>query len=334
MEDSKNLAGKEVLRLRKFIFNNHIHFITCSVEQGIMFPANPLAQFVIKAALLRAQRLYDIKISHFIVNGTHIHMIVRVKNPEDIVYFMRSFKTESATYTNRILGRHKRTVWCEGYDSPNCLNMEDVIDRIVYLYDNPVKDGLIESIDNYPGLSTWDMFNGSRLKIFGTFLSREDFYPVSQNQNYSEFKKHAEELTKVGMRKEVKFDPNDWFKAFGVTDHEEIDDINDSICTMIKEREKQKQEEYEEAGKSFMGRKKLENQGIDIHYERKKQEGRKLWVICKNEEQRNLYIAFLKELAREAREVYRAWCKGDTAKRMPAGVFAPTMPVVANLIGV
>lgn len=334
MESTKDLVKKPCLRLRKFIFNNHVHFVTSSVEEGIMFPANPLAQFVVKAALLRAQNLHDVKISHFIVNGTHIHMILRVENPEDVPRFMERFKTESATYLNHILGRHKRTIWCKGYDSPDCINLEDVMNQIVYLYDNPVKDGLINSIDNYPGLSTWDLFNGSQKRIFGTFLSRDDFYPIDQNQDYNGFKKCAKRLARSGTLKEVKFDPNDWLKAFGVTEQEDIDDINDSIRTMIKEREKTKQEEYEEEKKSFMGRKKLEDQGIDIHYQRKKQKGRKHWVICKNKEQRKLYIAFLKELAKEAREVYEAWCKGDTARRMPMGVFAPRMPVVANLIGV
>lgn len=334
MSSSKNPNRKSCLRLRKFIFNNHVLFITTSVERGIMLPANPLSKFVIKAALLRAQRLHDLKISHFIVNGTHIHMIIRVENPEDVPDFMERFKTESATYINHILGREKGTVWCDGYDSPDCLNLGDVMEKIVYLYDNPVKDGLIESIYNYPGLSTWHIFNGNQKRIFGTFLSRNDFYPISQEQDYLGFKKCAKRLAKLGTLKEVKFDTNDWFKAFGITEQEEIDDINDSIRTMVKEREKAKQEEYEEEKKSFMGRIKLENQGIDVYYERKKQKGRKHWVICSDKEQRKLYIAFLKELAGEAREVYEAWCKGDTSRRMPIGVFAPRMPVVANLINV
>lgn len=334
MEDTKSLAGKECLRLRKFIFNNHIYFITTSVEKGIMLPANPLAKFVVKAALLRAQRLHPVIISHLLVNGTHLHMIVRAENPEDIPRFMERFKTESATYLNRILGIDKGTVWCDGYDSPACINIEDVMEKIAYLYDNPVKDGLIESINNYPGLSTWHIFSGNQKKIFGTFLSRDDFYPIDQNQDYSGFKKAAKRLAKLGKLKEVKIDPNDWLKAYGVDDPEEIAEINDTIRIMVKEREKEKKEEYEEGNKKFMGRSKLENQGIDIYYKRKKQKGRKHWIICKNKEQRAVYIAFLKELAEEAREVYKAWCEGDTSRRMPVGVFAPRMPVVANLINV
>ena len=77
-------------RLRKAIFNNAVYFLTLSTESGIMLPANPLVKFLIGSAMLRALEHHPIKISHYIVNGTHIHMIVRVWNPEDMPGFMVS----------------------------------------------------------------------------------------------------------------------------------------------------------------------------------------------------------------------------------------------------
>ena len=94
-------------RLRKAIFNNGVYFLTLSAESGIILPANPLTRFIVGAAMLRALKHHPIRISHYIVNGTHIHMIVRVWNPEDIPGFMERFKTESAHYINRVLGRSR-----------------------------------------------------------------------------------------------------------------------------------------------------------------------------------------------------------------------------------
>ena len=110
--------------------------------------------------------------------------------------------------------------------------------------------------------------------------------------------------------------------------------MNDSIKEKIEQEEKKKREEYARKRKRFMGRRKLENQGIDKNYQRKKQRGRKLWVFCKDKEERKIYISFLKRLAKEAREVYEAWCRGDTDTRMPIGVFAPRMPIFANFVEV
>ena len=45
---------------------------------------------------------------------------------------------------------------------------------------------------------------------------------------------------------------------------------------------------------------------------------------------RKHYIRKIKELARRATEVYLSWCQGDTTQRIPEGMFAPRMPVLAN----
>ena len=112
-------------RLRKAIFHNGVYFLTASTEQGIMIPCNPLMNFLMKSALLRALKHHPINISHFIFSTTHLHMIVRAYNPQDIPGFMERFKTESAHYINKILGRKKRTIWCSGYDSPRLLTPKD-----------------------------------------------------------------------------------------------------------------------------------------------------------------------------------------------------------------
>ena len=43
-------------------------------------------------------------------------------------------------------------------------------------------------------------------------------------------------------------------------------------------------------------------------------------------------IVFVKRLAKEAREVYLKWKSGATDLSMPIGMFAPRMPLQANLI--
>ena len=93
-----------------------------------------------------------------------------------------------------------------------------------------------------------------------------------------------------------------------------------------------KQQEFTEKGRSFMETKALRNQGIDLSYQPKRGAGHKLWCMGDNDKERKEYISFLKALAEEAREVYLKWCRGDIFAKMPAGMFAPNMPVQANLI--
>ena len=80
-----------------------------------------------------------------------------------------------------------------------------------------------------------------------------------------------------------------------------------------------------------MGAAKLSNQGIDLSYVSKRS-GRKMWCISSDIKQRKIYLSFVKRLAKEARDVYLKWQQGVTDFPMPVGMFAPRMPLQANLI--
>ena len=319
-------------RLRKAIFNNGVYFLTLSVESGIVLPANPLTKFIVGAAMLRAIRHHPITISHYIVNGTHIHMIVRVWNPEDIPGFMERFKTESAHYINRALGRTKHTIWCSSYDSPRLLNIDDVVDKIVYTYTNPVKDGLIHSINNYPGMSSWSSFKSTRSHIRAQLIGRDQMFEIDQSLNESGFRRKTKLLSQLaGKPRVLPIDCNDWLKAFGVEEREEVDHINSNIRESILKKEDEIQKEFVDNDRQFMGAKQLRNQGIYLEYTSKRS-GRKMWCISSDIKERKIYLSFVKRLAKEAKEVYFKWKTGATDLAMPIGMFPPRMPLQANLI--
>jgi REP element-mobilizing transposase RayT len=304
------------------------------VEEGIMLPSNPLVNFIIKSAILRATKHHPINVSHDIVNGTHTHLIVRAVNPEDIPGFMERFKTESAHYLNRLLGRKKRTIWCAGYDSPRLMQVSDVIEKIAYLYTNPVKDGLVKSIKEYPGLSTYSLFTKTSKRRTARLIGRDLLFEVRQSLTAKGFKKIVKKLKeskKIGKLQTINIDTNDWMKAFNIEDPTEIKEINSKIKEKIKNLEEKYQIERLEKNKSFVGRETLENQGIDLTYIPKRT-GKKMWCISSDIKTRKNYIEHLKSIAEEAREVYEQWKLGATALRMPIGVFAPRVPVLCNLI--
>ena len=110
-------------------------------------------------------------------------MILVVKNPDHVPSFIRHFKTESAHMLNRILGRRKRTIWCDGYDSPLVLTLRRALVALAYLYANPAKDNLVPTIDTYPGFSTWSMFRSGNLSELFTRLRRFQFLPLLPKQH-------------------------------------------------------------------------------------------------------------------------------------------------------
>jgi REP element-mobilizing transposase RayT len=89
----------------KYHPHGRVLFCTFSLEEGLLLLANPLCKAIVKSCLARAQVLHPVRICHFIVQATHVHIVLVVMNPDDVHAFIRCFKTESAHMINRILGR-------------------------------------------------------------------------------------------------------------------------------------------------------------------------------------------------------------------------------------
>ena len=91
----------------KYHPHGSVLFCTFSLEEGLLLLANPLCQAIVKTCLARAIQLYPVRISHIIVEATHIHLVLVVINPDHVEAFFRQFKTDSAHMIYGLLGRSK-----------------------------------------------------------------------------------------------------------------------------------------------------------------------------------------------------------------------------------
>lgn len=317
----------------KYHPSGSVLFITFTVEEGLLLLSNPLCQSIIQSCLVAAQRLYPLKICHLLVEATHVHLVVVVSNPDDVPSFLRHFKTESAHMLNRILGRKKRTIWCAGYDSPKVLTMTKTMAVIAYIYSNPAKDNLVESVDDYPGFSTWEMFQTEQLTRHWKRLRRPQFRTLSRDShNLHGYAKEAKRL--LSGSKEVELftlEPNAWLESFGIMDPVEQAWINTRVIDRIRRLEARAEKKREKEHKRVMGRERLVSQKLDLSY-RPSRTGRKMWCLSDRRSIRIEYIRFFKKLKREARRVLALWRTGDTTVKYPPGLYPPSMPKLANVI--
>jgi REP element-mobilizing transposase RayT len=214
---------------------NHIVDVTISLEQGVLLPANAVWRFIVGSVLARAQALYPTSICHFLVEGTHIHLLTYVRDPEELTRFIGYFKTETAHYINAMLGRRKRTVWCESFCALPVLSLSSVIEKIIYIYTNPAKDGLENSIRHYPGLSSWRAFRSNKLVQSFKRLHRP-MIPYLPGRAYSlrEYKKEVRKLkSKSHSSHSLILEPNAWMQFFEISDSGEVARINDDVVAGV-----------------------------------------------------------------------------------------------------
>lgn len=315
----------------KYHPHGSVLFITFSLEEGLLL-ANPLSQVIVKSCLATAQTRYPLTICHLIVQASHIHLIAVVRNPADVPAFIRYFKTESAHMINGVLGRDKRTVWCEGYDSPIVLTPLRALLAITYIYSNPAKDNLEESIDLFPGFSSWKMFTTGKFKERWKRFRRPAFRKLTTHSLQS-YTKEAARLVSETVKTEVfAIEPNAWLEAFQIKDPEEQERWNSSIFSHIKQLELRAKKRRTLEGKNVFGRRRIISQPMDLLY-RPTRHGKRTCCLTEDRTLRISFINSLKTLYAKAKEVALRWKLGDFSLPFPLGLYPPSMPKLAEPIG-
>lgn len=319
-------------RLRKVAINNTAIFLTTSVEEGIMFPPNALTKLLITNCLAKAQEHHPVTVCHFVVSGTHLHMLIVVRNPDDVRGFMERFKTESAHAINRLLGRKKRTVWCEGYDSPTLLSAERAIEKIVYIYGNPNKDNLVDSIDNYPGLSSWKEYQNGRTTYRTYYIPRDDIKKLPEEQmDYEGYQREARRLSYKKKKNRFVIEPNAWMKCFKIEDREEIKTINQRIVENLYKEEAKLNKFRALVGIRPLGARKLMETPVGTPYQPERK-GRRSLCIGDSDQDRIDFILYIQGLFEEGREVFEQWQAGNFHVLFPVGIYPPSMPRRGDLL--
>jgi REP element-mobilizing transposase RayT len=322
------------VQIRKYHPHKSVLFVTFSIEQGLLLLANPLCQAIVKSCLARAQFKYPVRISAFIINANHVHLVMVVDNPDNVTSFIQYFKTESAHMLNRVLGRRKRTIWCKGFDSPVVLTYTRTLIALSYLYANPAKDNLEENIEQFPGLSSWEMFISGKHTKHWKRLKRPAFKMLAKDShNLRGYSKEAQRILSESKKThEFTLSPNAWMEAFNITDSVEHERINKRIIQRVRTLEQRAAKIRERLGKKVMGRDKLISQSLNLNYQSNRS-GKKMHCLSDDIKLRVEFIEFLKDLYAKARDVLAQWRQGNLSARFPLGLYPPCMPKLAEPLG-
>ena len=259
--------------------------------------------------------------------------IVIVQDPSDVSEFIRFFKTESAHMLNRVLGRKKRTIWCEGYDSPVILDEIRALIAMSYLYANPAKDNLEESIDKYPGLNSWNMFISGKTSESWKRIRRPAFRKLELSEhNLAGYTKESLRIA-ADAKKSYPFilKPNAWIAAFGITDPEEQAKLNERLIARVRHLEERAKTKRERERKNVMGAQRLLTQRLDLTY-RPNRSGKRMNCLSVYKDLRIDFIDMLKDLYSKGKEVLKNWKNGDYSVPYPLGLYPPSMPKLGELL--
>lgn len=303
--------------------------ITFRTEEGLPLVAAPYIKAIVMSILARSQSLYPVTLSHFIVMANHIHLVLVVDYPESIPDFVGYLKGELSHAVNNLLGRKKHTVWCDGYDSPRILDQAKVIERIVYLYTNPQKAGLVERIEEYPHCSSWQEFldGGAELEFFRIPRPAVPKLPRA-SLSFLAQENITQELLSQGEEEATLFiDPDAWMLCFKEFANADPHQVKEEIVKGVRDKEKHLREAREHP---VVGAHALRLESMRKEYVPEKR-GKRMICLCSFKELRVVFICWFKEQCAKAREWYLLRKAGNTLANPPPGMFAPGGVLASNL---
>lgn len=315
----------------RILLPHSVVLLTSRVQQGLPFVGTPLMEMILWSALALAQTLYPIKIISFVIMGNHVHIIVLVEDPSIVESFMERFKCESAHAINRLLGRRQVTVWAEGYDSPTILTLEDLIEKLAYVYANPVRAHLTDSISSYQGVSSWKMLVSGEItkevkRVRRTFLEPLPSGHLSHAQQEGVA---ADVEAQVTETLHFTLSPHAWVHAFPEAPTPDL--VTQRLLTRLQEIEAEMAHLRRTNRISLPSPHESTRASIDTSYA-PRSFGRRMWCICRDIPLRIAFINFIKELKSKARAVRERWRRGEISAPFPPGLFPPCPPILSNLL--
>ncbi len=318
---------------RKYFVNKTTHFVTARTEEGLPIVASLLLNFIIWGILARARSMYQVRVCHFLFMSNHFHALLVVDNPEHVSPFVGYVKCEIAHAINRLLGRRRKTIWVEGYDSPPLLTPHDVLRYITYIYRNPAKANLVDSIEQFPGVSSWQMFTSDTLikhckRVIRPLITRLALPALSVNEQKRMVEEYKRQLTEHNT---FVLEPFAWVECFPEFRNADIETLKGEIISNLQAQEQVLRQERKRLRKDVIGATSLRRQSMLKEYQPKKF-SKKMICICSDIELRKRYISFYRGICETARRAYQRWKRGDLVPKIPPGLLSPRIPSFASAI--
>ena len=305
---------------RKVFVHGAVYESTFRTEEGLPFGPKPYVRVILESILARAQTLYPVKLCHFVVMANHVHMIYVVDDPKDPPEFIGYFKRESAHAINRLLGRKKHTVWADNYDQPIILNPRKLVKRIAYVYLNPSRAGLVDWIEEYPNINSWQAMLEGRLEITRPGITRDSIPTLpGRTLSLAEEQVLAAELVEGGTGSyTLKVEPFACFKSFNAT---KDDDPKQLLGLIVKEIKAVEAWYKRRRKRPVVGVPGLLLQPITIGHQPMKH-GKRMLCLSSKRSLREAYVQWFRDLEKTAIPLRKATCH-DCYLKVPPGLFAP-----------
>ncbi len=145
-----------------------IFLVTVRCFQGRLL-VRPSAETnsILGGVLSRAVRRAGVELFAFSFASNHVHLLVRAPQG-NLPEFMQYFLTNVSKKVGRLVG-WRGSFWERRYSAEPILDEDALLERVQYVLSHGVKEGLVRSVREWPGLNSLPEMLGERARTFCWF---------------------------------------------------------------------------------------------------------------------------------------------------------------------
>lgn len=235
------------MRQRRMLRSKKMYDLCFRSLQGLPLPARALTSFLIESIIGRLLRSDDVIVCGYVWMSNHVHMQVFSLDCQALTHFHERLKKRLTDFLKRMLGLSRLRLWDDRTTLGEVLDLDAAIGRIVYGYLNPVRAGLVRSIEEYQGCNTWREFLSAPSDVNAVVEKEVPWVLATDIKTLSRVNPSApEEAHVVDTLKEraskrethkVKIMPFKWLEAFGIVDPVDIEKVRQRIILDVRDVE-------------------------------------------------------------------------------------------------
>ncbi len=302
-----------------------VYFVTNRVAEGLPFVANGYIRRMLFGVLARASCRYSgITICAWLFMGNHYHAIVVLRGePSEFSEFMNFVNGEIAKLVVRWLGKRNVRVWAQRYHAAALLTSEDVFEKMVYLFLNPVRARLVARAEDWKGASTFFALRSSERRWFKRIRPSQAIRFKDGPTSPVLLQRLIFELNATDAPEyELRVSPFAWMDCFSSTKRASCKIL---LARLIERLNTEAEEVGRLKGCPVVGAKVLATANPHQRYLPRKR-GRRMPCLSENGELRRRFVILYRTFCRRARKAWKDARLLNAPLRLPPGAFFPPRP--------
>lgn len=131
-----------------------VEVTTRTIQGRLLLTPSPKFNQIILGVLGRAQRRYEVEIHEFVFMSNHYHLLLSVKSALQLARFTGYFNGNLAKEVVRHTGWRDK-VWSRRYQAVLVSEEQEAqLSRLRYIFSHGVKENLVDSVRDWPGVSS------------------------------------------------------------------------------------------------------------------------------------------------------------------------------------